>query len=230
MSVSGEVAAPPTVQVPAQPELPEGFVAVKQTDHDAQAGDLRRIRKENAALKQAKEDRDLADQAEAAKAAGDFDTALGVERDARKAADKRTSKALLGDAITDVLLARNYTGEQATAIKRMVDRDTVELSGGEPVAASVTAAVDAVVEQFPNLFNTEAPTPENAERPARRAGPATPPPGAQDGKPEGYVSPEEYQATPMATRYTDAFRARVEVSRPFWPKVIHRADLQQDTS
>ncbi len=228
MPVSGEVEASPA-QAPTQSELPEGFVAVKQVDHDAQAGDLRRIRKENVALKQAKEDRDLADQAEAAKAAGDFDTALGAERDARKAADKRASKALLGDAITDVLLARNYTGEQATAIKRMVDRDTVELDGsGEPVAASVTAAVDSVVEQFPNMFNTEAPT--DTPKPARRAGPATPPPGAQDGKPEGYVSPEEYQATPMATRYTDAFRARVEVSRPFWPKVIHRADLQQDTS
>lgn len=232
MAVSDEAAPVAPAQDSAQPAVPAGMVMVKQSEHDAVQGDLRRIRKENVTLKQADTDRVAQEQQDAAVAAGKFDEALGVERGGRKAAETRASKAELGDAITDVLLARSFTGEQAVAIKSLVDRTTVELdSTGEPVATSVAAAVDAVVERFPNLFTVEKPAdPETpAARTPRMPGPATPPPsGAEAGKPEGYISPEEYTRTPLETRYTPEFRKRAELSEAFWPKTMNRADLQQD--
>lgn len=230
MTTSGEhkPATPPAT--PATPEVPEGFVMVSQKEHDATQGDLRRTRKELTTRKDADEARERKEQQDAAAAAGDFDKALGVERTATAVANARASKAELGDAITDVLLMRSYTGEQATAIKQLVDRDAVEVdSNGQPVAASVVAAVDSVVERFPNLFNPAAPEPP-APRTPRTAGPATPSAEQQSGLPEGYVSPEEYERTPLDTRYSDAFRARVAISEPFWPKHIYRKDLQQDAS
>ena len=226
MTVSGEV------EQPAAPAVPEGFVLVKQTEHDAAQGDLRRTRKELATRKEADEARERQDRADAAKAAGDFDTALGEERSITATANARASKAELGDAIVDVLLSREYTGEQATAIKQLVDRESVELdSNGVPVPFSVTEAVDSVVKRFPNLFNPEKPAaPATDTRAPRRAGPATPPPESEGAKPEGFISQEEYTNTPRAIRYTDAFRARVAISEPFWPKHIHQADLHQDPS
>ncbi len=206
---------------------------VRQSEHDAVQGDLRRIRKENATLKQADTDRQRNERTDAAKATGDFDTALGEERSATAAANARASKAELGDAITDVLLTRSYTGEQARAIRQLVDRESVEMdTNGEPVAASVTAAVDAVVTQYPNLFDNTAPPPPDtpAQRAPRRPGPATPAPGVMDGKPEGFISQEEYSNTPQAIRFTADFRKRVELSEPFWEKHINRSDLQQDAS
>lgn len=227
MPVSGEVEQPA-----AAPAVPEGFVLVKQTDHDSVQGDLRRTRKELATRKDADTARESKDRVDAAKAVGDFDTALGEERNITRAANARASKAELGDAIVDVLLSREYTGEQATAIKQLVDRDAVELdSNGVPVPASVAAAVDSVVERFPNLFNPVKPEVPAADAKApRRPGPATPPPGSEGVKPEGFVSQEEYANTPRMVRYTDAFRARVALSEPFWEKHIHRSDLQQDAS
>lgn len=233
MTTSGEaVPATSTPAAPATPELPEGMVMVSQKEHDAIQGDLRRTRTELKAKKDAEEDRERKERQDASVAAGKFDEALGEEREARKKADRRAEKALLGDAITDVLLSRNYTGEQATALKQLVDRDQVELdSDGAPMAASVAAAVDSVVERFPNLFDVKAPNADDPPpRTPRRTGPATPPPENQGGKPEGYVSPEEYAATPMAVRYTDEFRKRAEMSQAFWPKNINRSDLQQDAS
>lgn len=233
MTTSGEQ-QPPTPEVPAAPQVPEGMVMVRQSEHDAVQGDLRRTRKENATLKQADTERQRKETQDAAVAAGRFDEALGAERSARTTAESRASKAELGDAITDVLLSRSYTGEQASAIKQLVNRDAVELdSNGEPVPASVAVAVDSVVARFPNLFDTTAPPPPPPDVPGRtprRPGPATPAPDAQDGKPEGFISQEEYAATPQAVRFTEAFQARVKLSEPFWPKFIRQSDLHSDPS
>ena len=234
MTTSGEQdPGTATLAAPATPELPEGMVIVRQSEHDALQGDLRRTRKENATLKQADTDRQQKERTDAHAAAGDFDKAMGEERTARNAAESRASKAELGDAITDVLLTRSYTGEQARAIRQLVDRGAVEKdASGVPIAESVTAAVDAVVAQYPNLFSNTAPPPPDvpAQRAPRRPGPATPAPGAMDGKPEGYISQEDYANTPQVVRFTADFKKRVELSEPYWEKHIHRSDLQSDPS
>lgn len=221
---------PETPATPEGSEVPEGFVLVPRKEHDAIQGDLRRTRKRLKDIEDEQEEKERRERVEAATAAGKFDEAVGMERQAREAAQRRADRAVIGSAITDYLLTHDFTGEQARAIKQLVDRDAIQMDDGEPVEDSVGAAVKAVLDRFPNLFKQREEEPTQPSKPGRRAGPATPPQDHRGGKPADYVSPEEYSETPIDVRYSPEFRERVKRSEAFWPKVIRRSDLQQDAS
>lgn len=236
MPVSGqetEQAGAPTQEAAQPSAVPDGFVLVKKEDHDKVHGDLRRTKGELRTMQEQETQRQRDARQADATAAGEYDKALGVEREEKEELRGKLRNATLGDTLTDVIAGKGYTGEQGAALKRLVDRESIEFSGDAPTDASVEAAVNDCIAKFPNMFAKQAAPAADGEdtgeqRPQRRAGPATPVPGKQ--KPEGYISPEEYASTPWQTRHTEEFQKRAKLSEPFWPQHIHRDDLQTDAS
>jgi hypothetical protein len=214
---------------PAQPEfvLPEGMVLVEKATHDAQGGELRRVRKALSEREAADEEREREDREKTAREAGDFEQLAGIEKEKRGKLEARLRKAELGDALRDDISGRGYSGEKAAALKRLVDPDTVQYdSDGVPLQASLMAAVDRVITSYPSMFEQEKPeAPADHGKPPRQPGPSTPP-NAADALPTDFVSQDEYANTPWAVRRTPEFQERVKHSEHLWPSLVHRSEFQ----
>lgn len=246
MAVSGETAEPAATSAVTAPTssaatnaVPDGYKLVKETEFNDLAA---RSRTSAAKLRdREKADDEAATQAEADKlaAAGKFDEALAV-RDREKdklATELRQEK--LGNNLSDTITSKGYAGEQARALKDMVDRGSIEFDGSNaPIDASVSAAVDSVVAKFPSLFKQdtggdESTTPATQAAPANAPAPRTPGPSAtsvQGQLPEGYISLEQYHNTDRAIRMTPEFQELTKRSEPFWPKFLKQNELQSDPS
>lgn len=221
-------ATPPTP--PATP--PADTVTIDRSEHD-------RIQAENRRLKKAAKDREEQEaqakaqrEADAARAAGDFDKALGIERAEKERLQGLLQQRNARDAVVAEAAARGLNAEQARALARLTETSGIETDDlGEVRADQVATAVEATLQAYPNMFKAGPATPPSDDgkggKPRRQAGPATPT-GDGGGKPEGYVSPEEYTATPQEVRHTAEFQARVARSRPYWPKVVPANSFASD--
>jgi hypothetical protein len=126
----------------------------------------------------------------------------------------------LDTAVTAELVKRGYSERQAEVLLRSVDRDAITFNGTKVDRASVTDAVDTLVDEYGDEFRPAAR--KAGEKQPRRGAPATPP--QQKNLPPGFLSPEEYAQTPVAARMSPEFMQRVEQSRPYWePFRVERA-------
>ncbi len=209
--------------------MPDGMVLVDKATHDAQGGELRRVKRDLAKRDEADEEATRTKREVDAKEAKDYDTLAGIEAERREKLEKRLRRAELGDALRDEISGRGYSGEKAAALKRLVDPDTVQYDDDDtPLQASLMAAVDRVVGSYPTMFDAEKPASEEPEpgRPARPRGPSTPPADAAK-LPKDFVSQEEYASTPWEIRRSAEFQERVSRSEHLWPKTVHRSTFQQ---
>jgi hypothetical protein len=222
--------APKTVVEPAAVTLPAGHVAVSEQDNNNTQAELRRLRKASKDREDADAEAEAAAKQEAAKAVGDFDTALGVEQGRTAAANAKLAEFEVRDQLRDEISAAGYSGEQAKALKKMVDVSAVQLVDGVPVDGAVAQAIKSVTEQFPALFKLDAG--DETTTPAARRTAAAPSTPISDGERNGeYLSQEEYATTPWAERQTEEFQARVKRSEHRWPKVVNASTaFEQDKS
>jgi hypothetical protein len=213
---------------PAGATVPDGMVLVEKATHDAQGGELRRVKRDLAKRDEADEERTRTEREATAKDAKDYDTLAGIEAERREKLEKRLRRAELGDALRDEISGRGFSGEKAAALKRLVDPDTVQYDDDDtPLQASLMAAVDRVMGSYPTMFGTEKPAgDEQPGKTARPRGPSTPPADAAK-LPTDFVSQEEYTNTPWETRMTPEFQERVSRSEHLWPKTVHRSTFQQ---
>lgn len=215
-SPEGDDQLPPASTSPAPPapgSIPPGAVFLSQEEHNRNQAELRVLRKAQKAL-QEKEEKEAS---ERARAAGEFDKLVANERQKRIEAEERASALERRQQVSDAIVARGLTGERAAALVRLVD-STIE---------DAAAAVEDAVAKFPSLFGPETPaTPAPPPAPKRApVGPATPPSAPQSGAsgkslPDGYLSPEEFMATPPQVRATAAFQARIAISQPHWEQMV----------
>jgi hypothetical protein len=217
---------------PAEPVTPPGTVQLTVEEHSRLQAEARTAKKRAAKLEEEKTSREAADAAEAARAAGEFDTALHIEREEAKRLREQLAARDVTDAVRDAILSQGFTGSRASGLQRLVNAKAIEVIDGVPDPDGVTAAVAATIEQYPDLFQTSAPAspaPEEEGAPMRRTpGPAAPPNANLDGAPPDYVSPQEYVKTPHKVRITPEFRERVRKSRPHWPVKIPATSFTVD--
>ncbi len=214
-----------TPAAPATAVLPEGHVAVSASEHNKLQAENRRLKKADADRTAAAEEAETTRLQDAAKAAGDFDEALRLERERTAKADARANALAINDNLRDAIMSAGYAGEQAAALKGLVNINAITLdANGAPAPGAVEAAVEAITTQYPAMFAKEAapvtPAGEATAVPeARRAvAPATP---VGDGNAQGgYISQEEYVNTPSAVRLTPEFQKRVEDSKHRWPATV----------
>ncbi len=221
--------APPT-QAPAGGQVPDGMVLVDKATHDAQGGELRRVKRELDTRKEADEVKDREQRESTAKEAGDFETLKGIETEKRQGLEARLRRAELGDALRDEISGRGFSGEKSNAIKKLVDSESVQYDeDNTPLPASVMAAVDRVLTTYPDMFGTGQQAAEDTEvvqpKPKPK-GPSTPPAEAPQ-LPSDFVSQEEYANTPWEVRRSAEFQERVKRSEHLWPKLVHRSAFQQ---
>lgn len=238
MTVSGEnpTSVPQTQTVPPQQPTAPDVVQLDRKEHDRLQAELRRAQK---ALKDKEEAEAEARRQAAQKAAeerGDFETALKEEQKERERLKAQLAERDKKDAVRDAIAGVGLVGTKANLVRRLVDLSLVTETDG---VYDAQAAVQAVVDEYPDLFGTETSEedPSQAEPTQRRvlrgAAPAVrrgaAPAAQHPAVPfEGYISPEEYAATPSAVRKTSKdFQQRVEASRPYWPKTISARDLPQ---
>lgn len=227
--LDGETGEPIAGAPPGAPAVPPGMVVLTQAEHNR----LQAATRANAKREKAERERQDAERLKAAREAGEFDSALAQERERTNRLERQLVMRDVRDAVRDQISALGYSGSRATGLMKLVDLDGLMGDGAEmPDADSVSAAVDATVAQFPDLFalpaaDGDAPaavTPgarPPAAKPARRPmGPAAPPDAKRSGLPADYVSPEEYSTTPHAVRHGLEFRERVRKSRPYWPTKV----------
>lgn len=233
MPVSGaEPSTPETPAPPATPAaVPAGHVTISQAEHDRlfaenrrlEAKDSKRTRDDAAAAAQSAQD--------AAVARGAFDEALAAEKVRTTAAETRGDRLAAGDTLRDEIAARGFDSEAARILCNLVNLDQVVITNGTPERASLVAAVDGVVAQYPDLFKSKPADPDPTPAPGtppRASAPAVPVAegGQQPGV--GYLSPEEYLATDPRVRITDPkFMARVEASRHRWPDTVSATLFEQ---
>jgi hypothetical protein len=143
-----------------------------------------------------------------------------TEQQARRQAEERAGQAERAVKLADAISAKGYVGERAALLRRLVD----------PAADDLPAAISGAVAAHRSMFVDPEPAPPT--RAPRRGGPTTPPAETSLARrlPGGYVSPEEYVRTPMATRYSPEFQRRVAASRPHWPKHIDPRQLPTGNS
>ena len=120
--------------------------------------------------------------------------------------EKIQRRIVIAEAVADLGLR----GSNAEAIRRLVP-----LEDPDP---ALTAAAQAHVL---GLLR-EPPAPKR-----RSAGPACPPGFSEVTvrHPVGFLTREEFMATPVEERLTPKFLERVRISRPRWPKYFNPADL-----
>jgi len=198
----------------------EENVTLSKAEHDRLQAENRRLKKERADLEAADKERENAAAAARAIEAGRFDEALGVERaeKARLLRELQTRDAR--EAVRAEVASLGVTPEMVAACCDLVKLDAI--SPDDP--STVKAAVDAAKAAYPAIF-------ADSPAPRRRANsPAVPPEGQpNDGKPSGYVSPEEYMNTAHSVRVSREFSQRVENSKPFWPTKVPRTTFATET-
>ncbi len=212
----GKGGTPPALPTPPAepPATPPAGVQVDATEWNRIQAENRRMRKEAKERKDADEARKAKEAADAAKAAGDFDKAIGIEREQNDKLREQLRQTKVAEAIGAAAASRGLSAEQVTAAKNLASIDGVQTDDlGEPNPDQVNAALDAAVGQYPNLFKAETPT-EPTRQPRRGASPATPVVDAS--KPEGFISMEEYAALPMDVRRSPEIQKRLAMSRPYY--------------
>lgn len=223
MAVSGEVAPQAEPQAPAAPapSLPEGAVVLDKKEHDRLQAELRRAQKAVSDREAADAQREADERAAAAKAAGDFDSALAAEREEKAALQRQLADRDKRDAVRDEIAKRQLTGSKAQLVTKLAALDAVTETDTGLLDAS--AAVQAVIDDYPDLLGAPA-EPEPQPDPIRRNGPAPPAPKGQAPF-EGYIAEEEYGRVPQEIRLTPEFQKRVALSRPYWSKTFLASDL-----
>ena len=228
MPVSGTETPTPT---PQEPAVPAGHVTISQAEHDRLFADNRRL--STAAEKRTRDDAaaEAKTAQDAAVARGSFDEALAKANTLTAEANARGDRLAAGDTLRDEIAARGFDSEAARILRNLVNLDQVVITNGTPERASLVAAVDGVVAQYPALFKSKPADPDPTPTPGtppRTPAPAVPVAegGQQPGV--GYLSPEEYLATDPRVRITDPkFAARVEASRHHWPKEVSATLFEQ---
>lgn len=150
-----------------------------------------------------------------------------AERKRRETAEARLRKQGVRMALRDEADERGWGTDAAKLASKLLDVDSLEFDDdGEPTEESLSDAIEELTEEYASLFSDQEPESNGKgkgkrreRRPARRT-PAEP--DKNTAPFEGYVSPEEYATTPHAIRMTDAFQARVEKSRAFYPDSVPR--------
>lgn len=217
---------PPATPPATPPGVPAGHVAISEAEHNRMNAELRKLKKDAG-------DREAADAAaattaerEAAEARGAYDAALAAEQTARAAAEAKLAEVSVGEALMTEVTRLGFAGEQAAALLNLTDK-----SGITPEAGA-SEAIAAAVAKYPALFKQSPQTPAVQTIHQNQA----PPPGpastqysqGHEGV-EGFVTMEEYLRTPQPERLTDAFQARVEKSRPYWPSEVPASSFAQDS-
>jgi hypothetical protein len=214
----------------------EETVSVDKTEYNRKMAKLRKL--ETAERKRVK-----AADAEAARAAqeaadaaaddaeGDDDEPVQKPKPKAKAKGKQTKSGptpqelklqarLLKVAVQEDLVGRGMPASHVDAMLKLMDADAVEFdSDGDVDGDSLKAVIDETLGSYGKMFGG---SDDGDERPAKKRRSAGPGASAQDKQntPAGYLSPEEFNRTPIKIRYTPAFRARVDLSRPYWPTKI----------
>lgn len=226
----------PEVEEQQEPSEEQQGVTLTPKEFREQQARIRRAEKRARELEEREAQREADRQREDAERKGNYDEALKAERKQREQLEARLRRASVGEALREEVAARKLSGDQARVLTRLVDRDAIEFDDdGEPLGDSVSAQLDQVMADYPDLFGKEQPPQEGeGPKPRRRVQtPAAPPQGAK--RFEGYVSPEEYAETPLAERRSPEFQKRVlrsiEVTRGQpggWPESINAKELGQD--
>ncbi len=237
MALSGtEMPAPvaPVAQPVAPFAPPAGYSLVSDAEHNRVNAENRTL---NAAAQKRIDDDAAAEatrQTEAAAARGDFDTALSVEQGRTTEANARADRLAASNTVRDEIAAQGFSGEQARALNDLVNLDAITITNGAAERGSVTQAVTGVVGQYPAMFKLASGTepvvdPAQPAPSVRAAAPAVPvTQGQHPGV--GYMSPEEYMATPQNVRLHDPeFAKRVAASRHKWPTEVSATSFAQDT-
>jgi hypothetical protein len=227
--MSAEDTAPSTPEVPTH-EAPEptappsggppGTVQLTTEEHNRLQADARTARRRADKLEQDAKAREDREAQEAAKAAGDFDTALRIEREKGERLEREATERDVRDAVRDHIIGLGYSGSRVTALQKLVS--TTEI-GEAHDADTIAAVVATTISQYPDLFIVKDDAPEggSAPRVRRTPGPSTPPDDASRAASDpDYISPQEYLDTPHAVRHSPEFRARVDKSRPHWPTSV----------
>lgn len=234
MPVSGAEPTPAPA-APAAPAVPAGHMVISDAEHNRLNAENRRLAAAATARTEADAAAETQRQQDAAVARGDFDSALSKEQERTTAANQRADRLATTDAVRDEIAVQGFGGEQARALKDLVNLGAITITNGAAEPASLKQAVSNVVGQYPAMFKlasgTEPGTPAAAvPTPRSAAAPAVP---VVQGQPVGvgYMTPEEYMATPQAVRISDPeFAKRVEASRHRWPTEVPATTFAQDGS
>jgi hypothetical protein len=209
-------------------ELPEGHVAISQAEHDAMQGENRRLKAAAKKQADAEVEAESARRQAAEQSAGNMDAALQIANDRVAVAEARVTKLSIGNQLSDAIGASGFAGEQASALRGLVDLDAIPTDdAGTPEAGAVDAAVSAVVTKYPALFKKEKPAPSGDETPAPPRRPVTPSNPANQGGGDDLITMEEYLATPVEVRLTEDFQARAKRSEHTWPKAVNANSFAQ---
>lgn len=229
MVTSGENSDPSNS--PAGFTPPEGFALVTQAEHDRNAAELRRLRKMQADREKADADATAERARREAEATGNYQAALQAEAARRQLAEDQARQLAQKDALREAIMLKGYAGEQAAAIVRLANVSTIPVdSSGNADTGAAAAAVDGVLQQFSNLFKqggAPVPNPTNPNPAQPRSAPAAP--ARQEPIPTGFLSMEEYLATPVEVRMTPEFQKRVTLSQARWPKEVPATSFAQES-
>ncbi len=214
---------------PAAAPLPEGHIAVSQSEFDGNQAELRRLRKKDHDRSQADTDAESRRLQEAQVVAGNTDAAIQTADARAEAAEARAANAEISVQLSDIIAAKGYSGEKGTALKGLVDVAAIPRGGdGLPEAGGLDAAVDSVTTRYSSLFKKDTTASEEDSNPSttrKAVAPATP---LDDGVQSGdYMTPEEYTETPLAVRLTTEFQGRARRSEHKWPKVVKASTFAQ---
>lgn len=213
----------PNAGAAPEPE-PSDTVVLSKAERDELFATNRRLQRQLRTMQEAEEKRRRDAERAAAEAAGEYDKALRIEREAREKAESRATKVAKRSAVRDAAAERGLSAGQAKALARLIDLNAVEVGeDGDVDSHSLGAAVESVLGEYPDLFKAD----KRAGARAPAASPANPP--RNGGAPfEGYVSPEEYAHTPFEERMSPEFQKRVERSQAHWPDVVPAKAFAQE--
>ena len=198
-----------------------GTVQLSESEYNRMQAENRTLRRKQEKAEKADSDRAAKEATDAAAAAGDFQKGVDDANTRADDAEDRLKQRDVSDAVRDHISSLGLSSTKGLALLRLVDLKNVD---DDISSESVEASVAVVLQQYPDLFTTPAESGDEGDpkeqRMRRQAGPSSPPDAEKSTLPPNYLSPEEYLNTPQAVRYSDAFRARVEESRPFWPNIV----------
>lgn len=233
--MSGDTPTPDPTPAPAATpvvdRLPDGYVAIQETEHNRLRAENRKLRKEGEDRAAAEKAAEQKRQQDAMVAAGELDKALAAS-DARAAeAVARADRLGVLDVLRDEISIRGYAGEKASALKQLVDVDRIPLVDGSPAAGAVKEAVDATVQAYPALFKLAQPDPDPGPGKSGTRRVQTPAAPVGDGKPKGdLLTMEEYLETPQHIRVSPEFQERVRKARPTWPAEVPVISFAQEST
>ena len=171
---------------------PADRIELTRAEHNRTQAELRLLRQKVKEFTAPDEEREAAQEAQAEK--------LSEAENKAKAAERRAE-------VAEELATRGISGKRAALLRDLI------AASPPPEGETVAAALDRIAAQY-EITATVEPKPPPRKTPP--VGPANMPNAIASMMPQGYVSPEEYKATPPAVRMTPAFRQRVAISEPIW--------------